>query len=180
MLFFFFIAIIFFGRCDSFFSFSTVMSSRNTIYDAAFKQQLLKTYAQSRPRLSLRSLAKRFNIKGGHQLLKTWLDVWDGTVHSLEHKTGQGRPSIMSKEEVKELIGDKLIVKNRLHDPVHYTSLYPSIPRKIGHGISLRTVQRYGHNQQRAKVKTIIKRTEGERKFMLHISSSLLCARVSI
>ena len=134
------------------------MSCINISYTPQFKHHVLTTYYESRPRPSIRGLARRFNIKGGHVVVRQWIRDWDGTVQSLERKAGQGRPRILNTTQVKQLIGKKIIENNRAPSPIHYAELYDTIPRKIGRQISPRTIRRYGHDAGRIKVKRTIKR----------------------
>ena len=50
----------------------------------------------------LKALAKRHNIKGGHNLVKYWLSKWDGTLKSLESVSG-GDHRILTDQEKKSM-----------------------------------------------------------------------------
>lgn len=146
----------------------------NTIYTPQFKHHVLTTYVESRPRPSLRSLARRFNIKGGDKCIRSWLSDWDGTVQSLERKAGQGRHRILNTTQVKQLITTPIITSNRLPEPIHYQSLYHTIPRKMHRQISPRTIRRYGHDEGRINIKRTIKRKDVECTLQHNISHLML------
>jgi transposase len=111
------------------------------------------------------SLAKRYGIKGGASAIKYWYDRWDGTAASLEHKRGAGRPTILSSEEVKQYITTSIKKKNRKSEPVHYTDILRPLQEKTGKKVSLRTIQRYGKENEGINTRNTKKRTAHERKY---------------
>ena len=59
---------------------------------------------------------------------------------------------------------------NRAHVAIEYPELKASVEEKLGHRISLRTIQRYGLEEGEISSHTTIPRTEKERKFILLLS----------
>lgn len=129
------------------------------------KQFILTKYRPNCRGKGFHALAQQYGIKGGGQTIKNWYDRWDGTAASLEHKRGAGRPTILSSEEVKQYITTPIKKKNRKSEPVHYTDLLRPLQEKTGKKVSLRTIQRYGKENEGINSRNTKKRTAHERKY---------------
>lgn len=66
--------------------------------------------------------------------------------------------------EVSRHVRAPILAANRAHRAVSYTQLLPEVRRKTGKPITLRTLQRTGKQQLKAKAKTTLKRTREERQ----------------
>jgi hypothetical protein len=128
------------------------------------KQHILTQYRRNCRGKGFKELAQKYGIKGGGRAIKYWYDRWDGTAASLEQKGGAGRPTILSREEVKQYITTPIRQKNRKTEPVHYTDVLGPLQEKTGKQLSLRTIQRYGKENERINLKKTKKRTVHERK----------------
>jgi hypothetical protein len=139
-----------------------------TNYPPQVKHRILTQYQPHCRGKGFKALAQQHGIQGGGRTIKYWYDRWDGTVASLERQpAGAGRPRILSSEEIKQHIGAQVKKKNRLPEPAHYTQLIYSVKEKTGKQVSLRTIQRYGKEEESIRDNRAIKRTREERKHMI-------------
>jgi hypothetical protein len=129
------------------------------------KQHILTQYRRNCRGRGFKELAQKYGIKGGGRAIKYWYDRWDGTPASLEHKSGAGRPTILSSEEVKQYITTPIKKKNRKSEPAHYTDIIRPLQEKTGKKVSLRTIQRYGKENEGINLRNTKKRTVHERKY---------------
>jgi hypothetical protein len=136
------------------------------------KHNILTIYSSDKHKYSFPSLADEYKIRGGGRVIRRWYSQWDGTAQSLERKNGSGRPTILTSQQVNDLIRTPIRNKNRSFKPVHYTTLLPSIQQKSGTQVSIQTVRRIGRNELDAKQKRTKKRTARERKHIQHMHST--------
>lgn len=90
------------------------------------------------------------------------MEQWNGTITSLQHKKGAGRPRLLSSTQVNNYIRMPIKNKGRVHLDLHYTQLLPVVRQKSGTQVSLRTLQYYGQRDVKGKEKHTIKRTSIE------------------
>jgi hypothetical protein len=133
-----------------------------TLFTPKLKHHILKQYEPHSRENSFAALALRYNITGGKRLVKYWFDQWDGSAASLERKQVNGRPRLLSRVQVNNLIRTPIKNKNRSHKAVHYTQLLPSVRLKSGTQIALRTLQNYGMRDAGGMGKHTQKTTEEE------------------
>lgn len=134
------------------------------------KHIILKSYTNHPTHATLSSIARDFCISGGASTIKKWLNQWNGTVQSLQRKSGSGRPKLLTSTQVKDYITQPIRNKNRSYKTVHYTELQSSIQHKTGKEVSLRSIQRYGKQELAIKHKQTKKRTADERNHIHHIT----------
>ena len=139
-------------------------------YPIPFKHHILTQYQPYCCASGFEALAKQFGINGGGSTIKHWFDRWDGTPESLESKPSTGRPTILSSREIHQYIGIPIKRKNRKPEAVHYTELVDTLQEETGKKVSLRTIQRYGKEQEGIKEKRTKKRTSQERKRIYKLS----------
>ena len=137
------------------------MSTSYKHYSPQEIQSILEEHEPGVRGKGLKALAKRHNIKGGHNLVKYWLSKWDGTLKSLESVFGGDR-SILTDQEKKKYV-DQYITKCSKKDAVQYPEVKKHIEKETGKSISLPTVRRIGHQkgQTSKKVKRLLE-SEGE------------------
>lgn len=128
------------------------------------KQIILEEYAYDPSRPSFSILASRHSVTGGRRTLQNWYQRWDGSVESLRHQKGAGRPRILDKRQVKQYIETPIRKANRSSCPIHYTNLHSSFVAKTHQSISLTTFQLYGQRDVNIKEQRTIPRTEHESK----------------
>jgi hypothetical protein len=88
----------------------------------------------------------------------------------LKHKNGAGRHRILNPSEVTRYIRQPIARKNRSHRAVHYTDLFHRVRENSGREVSLRTIQRYGKEDAKVKMRRTKKCTVDECQFIsLHI-----------
>jgi transposase len=133
-----------------------------TQLSADAKYHILLEYRPRSPTHSFAALAARHNVKGGKQTLYRWHRQWDGTARSLQRKEVSGRPRILSRAQVSRHVRAPILAANRAHRTVHYTNLLPSVLRRTGKQLTLRTLQRYGKEELGARQKHTRKRTTDE------------------
>jgi hypothetical protein len=93
-------------------------------------------------------------------VVRHWHDRWDGTPQSLQRRAGSGRPRVLSRVQVTRHVAAPIRNSNRAARVVRYGRLLPQVQAATGTNVSLRTLQRYGHNeaggrQTRGKKRTV-------------------------
>jgi transposase len=138
------------------------------------KHFILTKYQPHRRGSGFDALAQQYGIAGGGRTIKDWYDRWDGTPDSLKRKSGSGRPRLLSEEEVQQYITTPIRKKNRKHTPVHYKDVLQPLRENTGKSVSVQTVRRYGKENVGINSKRTSKKTKWERKYYMHIRSSIL------
>jgi hypothetical protein len=128
------------------------------------KHSILLHYQRDTPTQSFASLAFTHNVKGGRKTVQRWHERWNGTVESLQHKKGAGRPRALSKAQVTRSVKPRILGANRNHRAVHYTSILPAVREATRTQVSIQTLRRYGKEELNAHNKRTIKRTNNERE----------------
>jgi hypothetical protein len=136
------------------------------------KHNILTLYKRNSNDDNFRALADRYNIKGGMRVIQNWYQQWNGTPESLERRKGSGRKSVLTSRQIKDYIETPIRTKNRSHQPVHYSTLLPSIKERSGTNVSLRTVQRIGKMKLHARQKRTQKRTTQERNLISTLTAN--------
>jgi hypothetical protein len=113
---------------------------------------------------SVAEIAALHSVEGGRRTLQNWLHRWDGTPQSLQHKQVSGRPRVLSKRQVKLHVAAPIRNSNRAARVVRYSKLLPQVQATTGKNLSLRTLQRYGHEEAGARQTRGKKRTAEERE----------------
>jgi hypothetical protein len=145
---------------------------------AGAKHHILLEYSPYDRNHSFAALARRHNINGGGAVVRCWHSQWNGTVFSLRRKLGSGRPRILSRAQVQQHVAKPILAANRAHRAISYTQLLPQVRDRTGTNIALRTLQRYGKKEVRARWQHTIKRVMAEREnnaVMISRRSCLLC-----
>lgn len=107
-------------------------------------------------------LARRHAVKGGRDVLRRWLQRWDGSPASLERHAGSGKARALSRAEVSRHVRAPILAANRAHRAIHYTDLLPRVQAATGKQLSIQTLRRYGKGELGAKQKHTKKRTAAE------------------
>jgi len=134
-----------------------------TRYTPAFKHTVLRAYCAGNRSHSFRALARRFKVPGGKSTISAWYRLWDGTSHSLERRHGSGRKALLTRKQVERLIVKPIRRCNRNHVAVEYHDLQEAVEEKVGHLVSLRTIQRQGKEAGGIQFHSTIPRTPEER-----------------
>jgi transposase-like protein len=132
-------------------------------YTPLFKDQVLREYCPGNRGQSFRFLARRFGIKGGESVVRTWYHRWKGNPQSLERKPGSGGRYVLTPKEVEHYILRPLERRNQKHQPVHYTELKGPVERAVGHPVSVRAIQRRGKEEAGCRSHSTVPRTVQER-----------------
>jgi hypothetical protein len=133
-------------------------------FSADAKHHILLEYRAHSPTHSFAALAAAHGVEGGEQTVRKWHARWNGTAQSLEHKAGSGRPRVLSKTQVKLHVAAPIRNSNRAARVVRYSKLLPQVQANSGKNLSLRTLQRYGHDEAGARQTRGKKRTAEERE----------------
>lgn len=135
-----------------------VMESAYSHYTPQFLHSILLEYKRGVRNFGFKALAKRFKIKGGHQLLMYWYKRWDGTESSLAKHSGGDRRSILTPEEKKKYVRDFIDKKSKT-EAAQYAEVKENIEKKTGKVPELRTVRDYGKqsNVSSKKRKRVLK-----------------------
>lgn len=145
-------------------------------FTAEQKHEILIEYQPCSPTHSFSALAARHAVPGGKMTINNWYHRWDGTIESLKHKKGGGRPSILTRAQVMRHIAPRIRSSNRHHVPIVYPRLLPAINAATSNSMSLRTLERYGKKILNAKPKHGQRRTADECEYTTQIN---LCFSVS-
>lgn len=133
------------------------------LFTARQKQYILSLYSARRKGRTFAALAARFDVPGGKRTIQRWNQQYDGTLVSLEHQSGQGRPRTLTRTQASRLVLDSIRRKNRAHRPIHYETIISRVLRNSGKNVSARTIRRYGKEDSGIKQKRTQKITVNER-----------------
>lgn len=147
---------------------------------AEAKHHILLEYAPHDTTRSLDALARRHAVKGGRDVLRRWLQRWDGSPASLERKQGSGKARVLSRAEVSRHVRAPILAANRAHRAIHYTELLPRVQAATGKKLSIQTVRRYGKQELGGRDKQSKKRTaeESECNSTCERRDALLCVKL--
>jgi len=126
------------------------------------KHSILTHYSSRRAGDTLASILSQHGAAVGRSTFYSWMEKWDGTPQSLEHKPMSGRPRVLSSQQVTRHVRPRILAPNRRAAPVHYSSLLPAVQAATDTQISARTLRRYGMEELGAKQKRGKKRTADE------------------
>lgn len=115
------------------------------------KHAILLEYAPQSDSHSFAALARRHSIKGGRQTVHLWYQRWDGSIASLQHKKGAGRPCLLDQQQVKRFIAAPIHQLNQSSAVVRYGKIAEQVRRKTHTSISNTSVRRIGLKQLGAK-----------------------------
>jgi hypothetical protein len=132
--------------------------------DANTKHHILLEYSPHGRDRSFAALALRHQIAGGARTVQRWYSRWDGKPQSLQEGERSGRPRVLSKREVTRHVTAPIRIRNsnRAARPVRYPKLLPQVQAATGKELSLRTLQRYGHEEAGGRQTRGKKRTAQE------------------
>jgi hypothetical protein len=116
-------------------------------YPPHLQQTILEQYKRGIRGLGFKALAKKYDIKGGHQLVSFWYSKWDGTESSLKKKSGGDKRSILTLNEKKKHIHD-FIEKRSKTEAVIYPEVRKNVEMKTKKAISITTVKKIGRSQK--------------------------------
>jgi transposase len=149
--------------------------TKYTLYPPQLKQIILQRYKDSQYQISFRELAKLYNIKGGHKVIRLWYKQWNGKIESLYNKYKSGRPPILNNKQTYNYITKFIRNHNRKAKKVHYHNLYVHIKNNLQVHIAERTIRKYGKDLG-IKYKTAKPKTELECKFiLLYLYHNIIC-----
>jgi hypothetical protein len=133
-------------------------------YSSDFKHHILSQYSSLHRGSGFSSLAHQYNIPNGAMTIKRWHDHWDGTIQSLQHKKGAGRPHIMNQQQVKIYVKQQIQKANQSHIRINYRKILNDITNKTALRPSIQTIRRYGKEQLGVRKTKGVKRTADESK----------------
>jgi transposase len=146
------------------FSFALILCTSMPHLTPEAKHHILLEYRPRDAAASFVALARRHGIKGGSEVVRRWHQRWNRTVRSLQERHRSGRPRILTSREVQQHVRAPILAANRAATAIHYTELLPTVRRRTGKKISIRTLRRYGRKDLGARNKSTKKRTEDECK----------------
>jgi hypothetical protein len=132
--------------------------------DANTKHHILLEYSPHARDKSFAALALRHHVAGGARTVQRWHSRWDGTPQPLEERERSGRPRVLSKTEVTRHMTAPIRNSNRAARPVRYPKLLQQVQAATDKQLSLRTLQRYGHEEAGGRQTRGKKRTAQESK----------------
>ena len=150
------------------------MVSSHRYYSKDFKERVVKYYHDHRSSFSFTDVAKLFGVAGGRMTVSRWYKQFLSYKKQVKTKERTGRPTLWSRAQMNKFITRKIKSKNRLHEPIHYTTLQQEMKEESEGKLSLRTIQRYGKEKLGIKNKPTITRTAQEYKFSPHLTCTHL------
>jgi hypothetical protein len=131
-------------------------------FTAEQKHEILLEYTPHSHSHSFPALALRHAVSGGGDRVRKWHNRWNRTVTSLQHKSGGGRPRVLSRTQVTRHITAPIRNSNRAGRVVRYSKLLPRVREATGTDVSLRTLSRYGREEAGGRETRGKKRTSEE------------------
>lgn len=128
------------------------------------KHCILTHCAARRAGETLQQILALHDIAASRQAVSKWRQHWDGTLASLQRKQGSGRHRVLSKAQVTRHVVSPIRNANRAARPVRYTKLLAQVQAATHSQVSLRTLQRYGHDEAGGRKTRGKKRTAAECK----------------
>jgi hypothetical protein len=129
------------------------------------KHSILTHYTSPTNTQSLSTILSLHDVIVSRRSVEKWRSQWDGSIESLQHKKGAGRPSILTQREVYQYITRPIREKNRSYKQVRYTSIAENVRVKTGKMVTDRTIQLIGKKKLGAIKTKGRKRTAEECKY---------------
>jgi transposase-like protein len=124
----------------------SIMAAEYRRYDAEFKRSVLSEYLPGVKGAGFAALAKRFHVKGGAMLVRSWW-IAQKRNESLTKRTRPHRAGKLSPAEIGAYIREFVTAKNQSKVAVDYGDVQAHVKKKTGKDISLRTIQRLGRQK---------------------------------
>jgi hypothetical protein len=108
------------------------------------KHDILVHCQSRRAGQSVTGIAAAHGVTVGRTTIwNNWQQGWDGTPHSLEHKSGAGRPRMrtLTPLEASRHVHAPILAANHAHKAMSYATLLPSMRLKTRKQVTLRTLQ---------------------------------------
>lgn len=128
------------------------------------KHSILSHYTSPNNTQTLALILSLHQVNASRQAVESWRKTWDGSVESLKHRGGAGRPRILTKREVTRYIKRPIRDANRSSKCIRYSRVAQSVREKTGKGVSDRTIRRIGKEQLGGRKTRGRKRTAEESK----------------
>jgi hypothetical protein len=130
------------------------------------KHSILTHYTARRKGETLAEILRLHDVSASRTAVFYWMQQWDGTVDSLQHKGGAGRPRILSQQEVTRHMGTPIRNKNRAAVRVKYIDIQQQVQDRTRKQVSIQTIRRYGKDELGARFIRGKKRTREESKYI--------------
>jgi transposase len=142
-------------------------------YSADTKHTILLEYKPGVKGCGFKSLACRFGVKGGHNVIKSWYLEWDGTKESLEKHTTSHKRRKLDEEDIDKYITSYVEEMNESGEPVNYKDVQQNVESNKRQHVPMRSIQKYG-KQAGLTYKHTTRTLEREGKHT-HVSHSNSC-----
>jgi hypothetical protein len=129
------------------------------------KHSVLTHYTSPHHHQTLQQILSLHGVTVSRRTVELWKQKWDGTIESLQHQAGAGRPRVLSRAQVSRHVATPIRNANRAGRTVHYSTLMEQVTESTAQTMSLRTLQRYGKEECKARSTRGQKRTADESKF---------------
>ena len=147
-------------------------------YSAEYKHAVLQHYKEKTRGSGFLALAKRFDIKGGKEVVRGWFARWNGRVESLGRRTGSGRPQILTQSEKKTHILKFVERMNKKGEPVDYPAVLVNVREKTNKQISLSQLRHIGRHEFNLRWKktarTLVSQGAFDRRKSIRLISALV------
>jgi hypothetical protein len=126
------------------------------------KHSILTHYSARRKSETLATILALHDASASRKSVAAWRKRWDGTPQSLQDGVSSGRPRKLSEAQVCRHVAAPIRNSNRAARVVRYSKLLPQVQAATATDVSLRTLQRYGHDEAGARQTRGKKRTADE------------------
>src|SRR5271156_3546041 len=96
------------------------------------KHEILMEYQPYSRTHSFAALASRHGVNGGGRTIQNWYKRWEGIIASLQHRTGAGRPRILTPEEVEHNVEQPICEANHRAQQVRYSQTAEHVREDTG------------------------------------------------
>jgi len=128
------------------------------------KHSILTHYTSPHHHQTLQQILSLHAVSVSRRTVELWQQKWNGTIESLQRQAVSGRPRVLSRAQVSRHVATPIRNANRAGRTIHYSTMMEQVSVSSGKSMSLRTLQRYGKEECKAKSTRGQKRTADEGK----------------
>lgn len=129
------------------------------------KHSILTHYTSPDNHHTLEQILALHSVSVSRRTIELWQLKWDGSIESLQHQSGAGRPRVLSRAEVIRHVAIPIRNANRAGRTINYSTLSQQVTDSTRKKISIRTLRRYGKEECKARSTRGQKRTVDESKY---------------
>lgn len=129
-----------------------------------FKLRVISEYQPGVRGHGFAAVAERFGVEH-KSVVRKWVSQYNGTKESLTKQTRPNNKRKMTLEESEEHINKFVAKKNKAGEAVDYGMVKKEVKEQLDKDVSLRTLQRYGHEDHGLTYKRTTRQLIAEGEF---------------